>query len=68
MPPLVKIGSTSIPTPSIVMRAIAPFFRFYSRWALVVTFALAILAAIGFYLLWKSTAGTGSPPLLSAWS
>jgi hypothetical protein len=51
MPPIIKIGSTQIPTPSIIMRAIAPFFRFYSRWALVVNFALALLAGIGFYLL-----------------
>lgn len=51
MPPLLKIGSVSVPTPSIIMRAIAPFFRFYSRWSLVVNFALALLAAVGFLYL-----------------
>jgi len=51
MPPLIKIGGTRIPTPSIIVRGIAPFFRFYSRWALVVNFALALLAGIGFFLL-----------------
>lgn len=51
MPPLVKIGGVELPTPSIVMRALAPFFRFYSRWALVVNFALVLLAAVGFLRL-----------------
>ena len=51
MPPLVTVGTVRIPTPSIIMRVIAPLFRFYSRWALVVTFALSLLASIGFYLL-----------------
>lgn len=51
MPPIVHIGSVTIPTPSIIMRAIAPFFRFYSRWALVVTFSLALMAGIGLFFL-----------------
>lgn len=50
MPPLVYIGDTAIPTPSIVTAAI-PFFRYYCRWALVVTFGLCILAGIGFALI-----------------
>jgi hypothetical protein len=54
MPPLVKVGSVQVPTPSIVMRALAPFFRFYSRWALVVTFSLALIAGIGLFMLARS--------------
>lgn len=59
MPPVVKIGSVQIPTPSIVMRAIAPFFRFYSRWALVVTFSLALMAGIGLFMLARSRRWSG---------
>lgn len=51
MPPIVKVGGASIPTPSIVMRALAPPFRYYCRWGLVVAFALSMLAAIGFVKL-----------------
>lgn len=51
MPPIVKMAGISIPTPSIVMRALAPPFRYYCRWALVVAFALSMLAAIGFVKL-----------------
>lgn len=54
MPPIVKLGSVSIPTPSIVMRVLAPPFRFYSRWALVVVFSLALLAGIGFFMMSRS--------------
>lgn len=59
MPPLVHLGRATIPTPSIIMRAFAPFFRFYSRWALVVTFSLALLAGIGLLLLSRSRGWTG---------
>lgn len=59
MPPVVKIGSVQIPTPSIVMRALAPFFRFYSRWALVVTFSLALMAGIGLFMLVRSRGWSG---------
>ena len=51
LPPIWTVGGVRIPTPSIIMRAFAPFFRFYARWALVVTFALSLLAGIGFFLL-----------------
>ena len=56
MPPLVKIGGASIPTPSIVMRVFAPLFRFYSRWALLVTFGFCLLAGLGFALLVRARA------------
>jgi hypothetical protein len=59
MPPLVKVGSVQVPTPSIVMRALAPFFRFYSRWALVVTFSLALIAGIGLFMLARSRRWSG---------
>lgn len=54
MPPVFEIGGVQVPTPSIVIRAVAPFFRFYSRWALVFDFSIVILAAIGFVLLAKN--------------
>ncbi|MHB8896502.1 MAG: YfhO family protein [Candidatus Geothermincolia bacterium] len=54
MPPIVKIKGVSIPTPSIIIRSIAPPFRFYSRWALVVTFSLALMAGVGFYLFTRA--------------
>jgi len=51
MPPLIKVGGVELPTPSIIMRSLAPVLRFYSRWGLVVTFALTLLAGVGFALL-----------------
>ena len=54
MPPLVKLGGVELPTPSIIIRSFAPMFRFYCRWGLVVTFALTLLAGIGFTILAKS--------------
>jgi len=59
MPPIVHLGGATIPTPSIIMRALAPPFRFYSRWALVVTFSLALLAGVGLLLLSRSRGWTG---------
>ncbi len=37
----------SIPTPSLALRALAPPFRFYSRFGLVVVFGMFALGAIG---------------------
>lgn len=51
MPPKIGIGSMSIPMPSIILRALAPPFRFYSRFGLVVVFSMCALAAIGFIKL-----------------
>ncbi len=53
LPPHINIGSVSIPTPSILQRFIASPFRFYSRWGLVVTFAIVLMAGVGFELLRK---------------
>lgn len=53
MPPMVKVSGFELPTPSIVMRAIAPQLRFYSRWALVVSFGLCLLSGIGFFIVEK---------------
>ncbi|MCG2795573.1 MAG: hypothetical protein L6427_06900 [Actinomycetia bacterium] len=65
MPPLVSVGGIELPTPSIIMRAIAPPFRFYSRWALLVTFALCLLASIGFARLVKARNWKGWKPAVA---
>jgi len=59
MPPIVKIRGVDVPTPSIAMRALASYFRFYSRWALVVTFSIALMAGVGFFLLTRSRRWSG---------
>ncbi|MBN1288988.1 MAG: hypothetical protein JXA49_05050 [Actinobacteria bacterium] len=69
MPPLMTIGNTRVPTPSIVISAIVPFFRYYSRWSLVVTFGLCLLAGIGFALLkrkWRLGKRTTAAACLAA--
>ncbi len=65
MPPLVSVGGVELPTPSIIMRAIVPPFRFYSRWALLVTFALCLLAGIGFARLIKARSWKGWKPVVA---
>lgn len=47
LPPHYRVGGTRIYTPSAVLEATVPIFRYYCRWALVVTFSLCLLAAIG---------------------
>lgn len=51
--PLVSIGSVEIPTPSILISGTVPFFRYFCRWSLVVTFGFCLLAGIGFAFLCK---------------
>ena len=53
LPPHIYIGHTRIPTPSIIQQYIASPFRFYSRWGLVVIFAVTLMAGIGFELIRK---------------
>ena len=65
MPPLVSVGGIELPTPSIIMRVIVPPFRFYSRWALLVTFALCLLAGIGFARLVKARSWKGWKPAVA---
>lgn len=53
LPPLVSIGNVEIPTPSILISGTVPFFRYFCRWSLVVTFGFCLLAGIGFTFLSK---------------
>ena len=60
LPPYYEIGSVLIPTPSILVSGLVPFFRYFCRWSLVVTFGLCLLAGIGFSLL-SSRRGWSQP-------
>ncbi len=51
LPPTYQVGSLKIPTPSIVVEAAVPLFRYFCRWAIVVTFSLCLLAGVGFMLI-----------------
>jgi hypothetical protein len=51
LPPVYDVGSALIPTPSIIVSSLVPFFRYYCRWAIVVTFCACLLAGIGYSLL-----------------
>jgi hypothetical protein len=51
LPPAYRVGSLKIPTPSAVVEAVVPLFRYFCRWAVVVTFSLCLLAGIGFSLI-----------------
>jgi hypothetical protein len=53
LPPYYKVGGAKIPMPSSVIEALVPYFRYFCRWAIVVTFCLCLLAGIGFALLQK---------------
>ncbi len=54
LPPQYKVGGTKIPTPSILVAYLVPMFRYFTRWAIVVTFGLCLLSGIGFYTLTAS--------------
>ncbi len=46
-----SIGSAEIPLPSRIMTLIAPWFRWYNRWSVVVGLCLIVIAAAGLVLL-----------------
>jgi hypothetical protein len=54
LPPQYKLGGLKIPTPSMLVVYLVPIFRYFARWAIVVTFGLCLLAGIGFYALTSS--------------
>lgn len=47
--PLYNVQGMHISTPSRIIAWLLPFFRYYCRWSVVVTFGLCILAGIGFH-------------------
>ncbi len=51
LPPEYKLGGVKIPTPSMLVVYLVPIFRYFARWAVVVTFGLCLLAGIGFSML-----------------
>jgi len=54
LPPEYKLGGVKIPTPSMLVVYLVPFFRYFARWAILVTFGFCLLAGIGFYMLAES--------------
>lgn len=49
--PVLTIGSTKIPLPSYMLRIVAPWIRWYSRLAVVVSICLIVFACFGLKLL-----------------
>jgi hypothetical protein len=43
-----------IPTPSMLVAYLVPMFRYFARWAILVTFGFCLLAGLGFYMLTES--------------
>lgn len=51
LPPQYRVWGVKIPTPSILVAYLVPMFRYFTRWAVVVTFGLCLLAGLGFHML-----------------
>lgn len=51
LPPYYEAGGFKFYTPSALLEATLPVFRYYCRWALVVTFSACLLAALGLALV-----------------
>jgi len=47
MPPYLKIGGTSIPLPSVILRYIVPWLRWYMRVGAVLIICIILLASLG---------------------